>query len=171
MKALRYLFLMLMAGVLFSGCEKDTPLFEDQENVELKRAQVTIPFKGKFQAEPHPDIPGRYMVSGNATHAGKLNPQESFYQFTNVELVEIDGQPFWQLEGYAKLVGANGHGFEATLLSHQTLGFPSTFQGKLFITPGTGTGQFTGATGTIDTSGGANLEGIYMTARGHLVYN
>jgi hypothetical protein len=171
MKALRYLFLMLMAGVLFSGCEKDTPLFENQENIELKSANVPIPVKGKFQAEPHPDIPGRYMVSGTATHAGKINPLESFYQFTSAVIVEIDGQEFVQLEGFTKLVGANGHGFEATFLSHQTLGFPSTFKGKTFITPGTGTGQFTGATGTLDSSGGANLEGIYMTISGSLVFN
>lgn len=170
MKALRYLFLMLMAGVLISGCEKDTPLVDDQENVELKRAQVTIPFKANCQALPHPEIPGRYMVSGTATHAGKLNPQESFYQFTSMEIVEIDGQPFWHLEGFAKLVGANGHGFEATLWSYQTLDLTS-FYGKVFITPGTGTGQFQGCTGTLDSSGGVGPEGLFMTISGPLVYN
>lgn len=171
MKTLRYLFLMLMAGVLISGCQKDTSLFEDQKNVELKLVQFTKPFKGNFEAEPHPEIPGRYMVSGNATLAGKVNPEESFYQFTHMEIVEIDGQLFLQLEGWAEIVGANGHGLKATLLSYQTLGFPATFQGKLFVIPGTGTGQFQGCSGTIDSSGEVGPEGLFMTVNGHLVYN
>lgn len=158
MKALRFLILMLMAGVLFSGCEKDTQMAD-------------ILFEANCRAEPHQEIPGRLMVSGTATHAGTINPQESFYQFTSEEIVEIDGQLFWHLEGFAKLVGVNGHGFEATFMSYQTQGFPSTFQGKVFITPGTGTGPFKGYTGTLDSSGGANLEGIYMTISGNLVYN
>ncbi|MFO7658928.1 MAG: hypothetical protein R6W78_17855 [Bacteroidales bacterium] len=130
-----------------------------------------ILFEANCQAEPHPEISGRLMVSGTATHAGTINPQESFYQFTSEEIVQIDGQTFLQLEGFAKLVGVNGHGFEATFMSYQTQGFPSSFQGEVFITPGTGTGPFKGYTGTLNSSGGVDFEGISMTISGNLVYN
>ena len=172
MKALRYFLLMLMAGVLLSGCEKDTPLFEDQEDVELKSAQAPIPFKSNNRAVYHPEIPGRYMIHGTATHAGKLNPQESFYQFTSMVPTEIDGEMFMYLEGYGKMVGANGHGMEFTFWSYQTLDYTS-YHGQIILTPGSGTGQFTGATGILNSSGGALPEDdfVFNKITGYLVYN
>jgi hypothetical protein len=112
------------------------------------------------------------MIHGTATHAGKLNPQESFYQFTSMVPTEIDGEMFMYLEGYGKMVGANGHGMEFTFWSYQTLDYTS-YHGQIILTPGSGTGQFTGATGILNSSGGALPEDdfVFNKITGYLVYN
>lgn len=168
MKTLMYFF--VMALIVMAGCAKDYTMFETHDNLELKRAKVTIPFNSDNRAVAHPVIQGRYMISGTATHAGKINPQESFYQFTSMVPIEINGEPFLHLAGFGKLVGANGHGMEFTFWSYQTMDL-SSYQGEIMLTPGTGTGQFAGATGTFNSSGGA-VPGEYTFSKitGYLVY-
>ena len=169
MKTLMYFFVMVL--IVMAGCTKDETMFEPQENLELKKAKVPTPFKADCQAVYHLEIPGRLMLSGNATHAGKINAEESYYQITSMVPTEIDGQLYMRLEGFGKIVGANGHGMEFTFWSYQTLDY-SSFQGQVIITPGTGTGQFKDIKGTLESSGGVDVAGdfVFMTIAGYLVY-
>ncbi|MFZ5431062.1 MAG: hypothetical protein ACOZDD_12575 [Bacteroidota bacterium] len=169
MKTLMYLF--VMALIVLVGCAKDDTMFEIRDNLELKKAKVPIPFKADCQAVYHLDIPGRLMLSGNATHAGKINDKESYYQVISMVPKEMDGQLYMRLEGFGKIVGANGHGMEFTFWSYQTLDY-SSFQGQVLITPGTGTGQFKDCKGTLESSGGYDVAGdfAFMAITGSLVY-
>jgi hypothetical protein len=164
MKTLMYCF--VMALIVMAGCSKDDTMFESQDNLELKKAKVPIPFKADCQAVYHLEIPGRLMLSGNATHLGKFNAEESFYQFTSVVPTEIDGQQFLALKGFGKIVGANGHGMEFTFWSYQSMEY--IFKGKVEII--SGTGKFAGCKGTLESSGGYDVAGdfAFMTITGSL---
>jgi len=96
MKTIMYLFLVVI--LVIAGCSKDNTLFENPNNPELKKAKVPIPFKADCYALPDmesdpilisgldPSNPNNYfasrlIVSGTATHIGKIDAEKSFYQF------------------------------------------------------------------------------------------
>ena len=100
---LKFLFLTVAALLfLFNGCNKDT-FFEEESNIELKKANVPIPFKGEVCMEYNYDVPlmhvdgtpygpipdlylsGEAWLSGNVTHMGKLT-DESWMKGINASL-------------------------------------------------------------------------------------
>jgi hypothetical protein len=167
MKKLRYL--LVMAVILIAGCATDDTMFETQDNLELKSANATIPFKADCWAIPNMDTPGRLDVGGTGTRLGKINPEESFYQFlTNGEGEDEHGVPCYHLTGFGKMVGANGDGMEFTFKSRQYL--DGSFIGVAEITPESGTGKFKGSTGSIDNFGATTMDGIWFKAIGYLEF-
>jgi hypothetical protein len=184
MKTLKYF--IVMAVILIAGCAKDDTMFENQDNLELKKAKVPIPFKTDCWALPdwesapilieglNPNDPNSYsltrmFIGGTGTHFGKINPEESYYLFDSMVLgVDEDDVPCVHLTGVGKLVGANGDGLEFIFCSRQY--FDYRFFGKGEIKPGSGTGKFKGSTGSYDSWGGRNGNDIWLKGNGFVVY-
>ena len=186
MKTLMYLLLVTI--LVIAGCAKDETLFENQDNLELKKAKVPIPFKADTYAVPDinselilvegldPDNPASYfhcrlLCSGTGTHIGKINPEKSFYTHEKIVFFMEKGQPFTLNTGTGIIVGANGDGIEFTFESKQSV-IDGSFAGTNTIIPGTGTGKFKGATGTLNVVGGWHEDGIglWIKNEGYVVY-
>jgi hypothetical protein len=172
MKALKYL--IVLAVIFIAGCEKDDTMLEGNRanghnDIELKRANVSIPIQVDCWAVYHDLLPGRLKVGGTGSHFGKINPEESFYQFMGmVEDLDQEGVGCMRLWGFGKMVGANGDGMEFTFVTYQ---YPDrSFTSKGLITPGTGTGKFKGATGLFDIYGGGDDTGIWFKGSGYMIY-
>ena len=186
MKTLMYLF--VVAILVLAGCAKDDTLFENPDNLELKKAKVPIPMKADLYAvldmdsEPilvvglNPDDPNSYnpsrlIVSGTGTHFGKIDAKKSFYEFDRMEFTVENGIPFLINTGTGVLVGANGDGLKyAFRVQHSLLDGSS--EGVAQIIPGSGIGKFEGCSGTIDIVGGWHQSGVgsWLKLQGYLVY-
>jgi hypothetical protein len=184
MKALMYFF--VMAVIVIAGCAKDESMFEDQGNLELKKAKVPVPFKANLYAAPDwssdllliegldPEDPGSYIPSklnssGTATHLGKIDPEKSFYVLEKLVLFFKDGLPYMDIMGKGIVVGANGDGFEYSVKALQSL-LDGNSNGIIEIIPGSGTGKLEGSTGTINTVSGNSDDGIWFKCEGYLVF-
>ena len=95
MKTLGYLF--VVAIIVIAGCTKDYTEDVNMGSVELKKARVPIPMKvectglldytsemllrpGNFDpALPESWFPKRTIISGNGTHFGKLDVDNSYF--------------------------------------------------------------------------------------------
>ena len=172
MKALKYFF--VLAVILIAGCGKDDVMLEGnrgrgRDNVEVKRANVPIPIKVDCWAVYHDHLPGRLIVGGTGSHFGKINPEESFYQFTGMEPdLDEDDEECMRLWGFGKMVGANGDGMEFTFVTYQYA--DRSFTSKGIITPGTGTGKFKGTTGSFEVYGGGDDTALWFKGSGYLIY-
>ncbi len=45
----RLMYLIVLAILVIAGCAKDDTIFEEPGNLELKKANVPIPMKGRFE--------------------------------------------------------------------------------------------------------------------------
>lgn len=186
MKNLMYLFVMSI--LIIAGCAKDDMFFENQNNLELKKAKVPIPFKADLflspdmESEPilieglDPNDPASYQISrlfciGTATHMGKLDPVKSYYKHDKLVFFMEDNQPFSLNTGKGIIVGINDDSMEFTYEIKLSL-IDGSFTGTNKIIPGTGTGRFEGCTGTIYTVGGLTEDGTgaWSINEGYLVY-
>ena len=188
MKNLMYLF--VVAILVIAGCAKDDTLFENPDNLELKKAKVPIPMKANCQAiwdEESDlisvDIPlgngdvivisnfSKLILSGTGTHLGKIDAEKSFYVAKSaVFFINDAGIPYLHIAGDGKVVGANGDSFEAIYWTDQSL-VDNTWFGVMEITPGTGTGKFKGCSGTCDIlDGRSDNNGTYFKLDGYLVF-
>jgi hypothetical protein len=166
MKTLRYL--LVLAIVLIAGCTKDSGIMDNQE-LELKRAKVPIPYKAEGRIVKDPVMPGLYWMNGVASHLGKIDSDQSFYQITSIVPTSIDGEIYLKLGGFGKLVGANGDGMEFTFWSYQHSIY-GTYKGQTSIIPESGTGRFKGCTGILDSEGAVDAEGASFLTTGEVVY-
>ena len=119
MKTPIYLFVIVM--LLFAGCAKDEMFTDNMNNPELKKAKVPIPMKIEYcgtsdwsagaisYGDPSTALPARMIVSGKATHMGKLNSEKSFWVAEVYEpRVDSEGVTYLFQSGTGHLVGANG---------------------------------------------------------------
>jgi hypothetical protein len=169
MKALK--FLLALAVIFIAGCDKEDAMLEGNrgrghDNIGAIRANVPIPIKVDCWAVYHDLLPGRLKVGGTGSHFGKINPEESFYQFAGME-PDLD-KGCMRLWGVGKMVGANGDGMEFTFVTYQYADRSFTSEG--LITPGKGTGKFKGATGSFDVYGGGDDTGLWFKGNGYLIY-
>lgn len=186
MKTLSYFF--VIAILVIAGCATDDTLFETQDDLELKKAKVPIPFKADLFLSPDyesdfiliegldPNDPSSYTISrlfcsGTATHMGKLDPVKSYYTLDKLVFFMENGQPFTLNTGTGIIVGANGDSMEFTFEMKQSA-IDGSFSGTNEIIPGSGTGRFKGCTGTINTVGGWPEEGpgAWSINEGYLVF-
>jgi hypothetical protein len=186
MKTLGYL--IVLAVLVIAGCAKDDTQFENQDNLELKKAKVPVPVKADCFAtwDTESDllpfyIPGqgvmytysRLNVSGTCSHVGKLNPETNFYVLESITFfMGDDGLPYTLNLGSGKLVAPNGDEIGFTFEVKQSFDENKSYTGKTFITPGTGTGKFKGCTGTFDEVGAIDYikDGTWYKIDGYLVY-
>lgn len=167
------MYLFVGAILIIAGCAKDDTLFENQDNLELKKAKVPIPFKGEGWSVPDMESSTKYFIGGTGTHLGKINSKQSYYDFQTQDYIEVDGLPFLDLTGVGKLVGANGDSFEFNFSTRESL-IDYNLQGRIDIIPGSGTGKFKGCSGSFDNVGGPDVNGVYFFVfklEGYLVYN
>jgi len=172
MKTLMYLF--VMALIVMAGCAKDDTMLEAQDNLELKKAKVPIPFKGEFYAAPDMDsepltitlpwggntnIPSRMIVKGTASHFGRVNSEKSYYEFKTYQLYFDEGVLFSYNTGIGVIVGANGDSMEFTWWVRQNR-VTGDYYGDNEIVPGSGTGKFKGCTGSGKTVGWFHEDGV-----------
>jgi hypothetical protein len=184
MKTLSYFF--VIAILVIAGCATDDTLFENHDNLELKKAKVPIPFKydayvvqdkesdlilieGLDPEDPKSYVLSRLICSGTATHMGKIDPEKSFYILEKMELFFENGIPYTKNTGKGILVGANGDCIEFTFTVLQNA-IDFTCTGVNEITPGKGTGKMDGCTGSIYMSGGVFGEGFLFKCEGYLVF-
>ncbi|MBW6535309.1 MAG: hypothetical protein K0B11_09890 [Mariniphaga sp.] len=186
MKTLMYF--LVLAILVIAGCAKDDTMFENQNNLELKKAKVPIPFKydayvvwdeesdlvlieGLDPNDPASYAYSKLICSGTATHMGKINSEKSFYTLEKLVLFFEDGIPYTRNTGKGILVGANGDGFEFSFTVVQNA-IDKTCNGINEIIPGTGTGKLEGYTGTIFMSGGLveDRSMFLFECEGYLVY-
>ncbi|HSO85664.1 MAG TPA: hypothetical protein VLQ91_03875 [Draconibacterium sp.] len=170
MKTLSYLF--VMAVILIAGCAQDDTMFETPESMELKSAKVPIPLKGEGWSDPDLQSSTRLIIGGIGTHLGKINSEQSYYDFKTQNYVEVDGLPFFDLTGFGKLVGANDDSFDFTFSTIQSL-VDYSLVSKCDITPGSGTGKFKDCTGSFNTVGAPDVSGVHLYVfkiEGELVY-
>ena len=172
MKTLISFFAIVM--VFFAGCAKDYTINEEINSVELKKANVPIPFKadlcavpdmnGEFYLYPIPGIdpsdPNNYcasrmLIGGNGTHLGIVYPETSYYEVDSTVFVMEDGHPFFLQSGTGKFVAANGDKFEVTWWAKISLP-DRNWVGEFEIIPGSGTGKFEGVSGLLPAVGQAN---------------
>ncbi|MBW6536662.1 MAG: hypothetical protein K0B11_16765 [Mariniphaga sp.] len=166
MKTLMYFF--VMAVIVIAGCAKDDTMFETQDNLELKKAKVPVPFKADCFAVFDVEIYWKLWVSGTATHIGKID-EKSFYIIEATEYME--GVPYHINTGSGKLVAANGDCSDITFWVKQS-DIDGSYTGTITFTPGTGTGKLEGVTGTCNMVGGMDYEkgGTWFKLDGFLVY-
>lgn len=187
MKTLMYL--IVLAILVIAGCAKDDTMFETQDNLELKKAKVPVPFKadlyivtdlesdvilveGLNPEDPSSYTKSRLIVSGTGTHLGRINAEKSFYEFESLKFfLDENGYPFLLNTGAGIIVAANGDSFEFTFSIKQDV-IDRSWSGTNEIIPGSGTGKFEGCSGTIEAVGGHHEDGIGMwcIAQGYLVY-
>jgi hypothetical protein len=173
MKTIMYFF--VMALIVMAGCAKDDTMPQTQDNLELKKAKVPIPFKAELYASPDMDsepltvilpwggnisIPSRMIVKGTATHFGRVNSEKSYYEFKTYELYfDEDGRLFSYNTGIGVMVGANGDSMEFTWWVRQNRK-TGDYYGENEVVPGSGTGKFKGATGSSTTVGWYHEDGV-----------
>lgn len=186
MKTLMYL--LVLAILVIAGCAKDDTMFETQDNLELKKAKVPIPFKADLYIVPDREsdkilVEGldpedsssyansRMIVSGTGTHLGKINTEKSFYEFENLKFfLDENGYPFTLNTGAGIIVAANGDSFEFTFKIIQDV-IDYSWSGPNEIIPGSGTGKFEGCSGTLEAVGGWQDDvGDWCIIQGFLVY-
>ena len=148
MKKLIYLF--TIALLIFASCVKD---FTNDVNLDLKKAKVSIPFKGSFCTNPQAPDPskpyGFALITGTATHFGEFITEKSYMYYT--------GQT--QVSGV--MTAANGDGITWV---HDLILTPNpdgtvTVTGIVTVTGGTG--RFEGISGTFNPIGKFNpLTGV-----------
>ncbi len=180
-------YFFVMAILLIAGCAKDDTLFENQDNLELKKANVPVPIKADCFAIPDTESDliawnigddiyysySRLNVSGNSSHIGKLNPETNYYVFESITfLIGDDGLPYTLNTGHGKLVAPNGDEMEFTFEVMQSFDETSSYTGKTYIVPGSGTGRFEGCNGTFDEVGAVDYAkgGTWFKMDGYLVY-
>lgn len=182
MKTLGYF--LVLAILVFAGCTKDDVLFENQDNLELKKAKMPIPFKADCYAItdiesdliPIIGIDGylvhsRLIISGNATLFGKLDNQKSYYEAESlVFFIGDDGLPYTLNIGKGKVVAANGDSMEFTFNVTQSFDETNSYTGKAEFIAGSGTGKFMGCSGSCETFGGDAEGGTWFKINGYLVY-
>jgi hypothetical protein len=185
MKALMYFF--VMAVIVIAGCAKDDTMFETQDNLELKKAKVPIPFKADILAfyDTESDLLAwnigddtyysysRNILTGTGTHLGKIDAEKSFLLLESIVFfIDDDGLPYTLNSGKGKLVAANGDSFELTFQVKQGYDEFATGIAQNDIIPGSGTGKFEGCSGSIESIGVIDYEkGAYrIKADGYLVY-
>lgn len=186
MKTLMYL--LVLAILVIAGCDKDNTMFETQDNMELKKAKVPIPFKadlyivtdwesdkilveGLDPEDSSSYANSRMIVSGTGTHLGKINTEKSFYEFENLKFfLDENGYPFTLNTGAGIIVAANGDSFEFTFKIIQNV-IDYSWSGPNEIIPGSGTGKFEGCSGTLEAVGGWQDDvGDWCIIQGFLVY-
>ena len=187
MKTLKYL--IALAIVVIAGCSKDYTADDIPAVPELRRANVPIPIKLDLSAVPDMEsdlifipIPGndpydpasyltsRFIISGNGTHLGKVDSNNSYYEITVIEFQEEDGMPFLFQSGPAILMGANGDYFEYIWWAKASL--PDfNWVGEIEIQ--SGTGKFEGCSGSCDMAGYFDLVNLinFWNAEGFMVFN
>jgi hypothetical protein len=185
MKALLYFF--VMAILLIAGCAKDDTMFETQDNLELKKAKVPIPFKADCFGYPDTESDliswnigddiylsySRIIITGTGTHLGKINSDKSYYEFESiVYFTDDDGIPYTMNSGKGKVVAANGDSFEITFQVKNLFDENASYTGNACIIPGSGTGKFEDCTGTFGTVGASDYAkgGTWFKLDGYLVY-
>ncbi len=184
MKTVISFFFIMM--IMFVACTKDQ--FVQEENLELKKAKVPVPLKADFCFTPNmegafdangfpnmdvlmlivgldPQKPTSYLprsgwLSGNATHAGKLQMMES--PMTAVSAKFENNKVVWVTTG--KNTAANGdyYFYDATSYSNPMDG---TFTGDVYMRDGIG--KFKGMTGTVQMVG----QGTCWHAEGTMIYS
>ncbi len=168
----KLMYVLVAATLLIAGCSKDDSLYQNPNNMELKKAKVPIPIKGEGWSDPDPRSNTRLLIGGTGTHLGKIEADKSYYDFYAQEYIEIDGLPFVDLTGIGKLVGANGDSFDFTFTTRQSL-TDYTLISTSVITQGSGTGKFKGSSGSFNTVGKPDVSGEHLyvfTIEGYLEY-
>ncbi|MBW6536663.1 MAG: hypothetical protein K0B11_16770 [Mariniphaga sp.] len=183
MKALIYFF--VMAVIVIAGCAKDDTMFETQDNLELKKAKVPVPFKAdlymvldlnsELMEVPLPGGGIFYaktggILSGTCSHMGKIDAEKSYCYFKNmVFMLDEQGNPCSEQTGTGIIVGANGDSMETTWWNRQSW-VDGSYIGTIDITKGTG--KFEGCSGSGTTVGGWHDDGvgIWQKSEGYLVY-
>jgi hypothetical protein len=181
------MYLLVVAILVIAGCAKDDTMFETQDNLELKKAKVPIPFKAELYATPDMEseimvvplpwgenryVPSKMIVSGTATHFGKINSEKSYYEFKTMEFYYDENDKLISYQtGLGILVGANGDSMEFNWWIKQSTETGDYF-GENEIIPGSGTGKFEGCSGSASTVGGwhENGLGVWFIVHGFLVY-
>lgn len=183
------MYFFVMAVIFIAGCARDDTMFETPDNLELKMAKVPIPIKADLVAVPDMEsdlilvsgldpnnpgnyYPGRMIISGTVTHAGKVDDEKSYYEFEKIEFVIENGIPFTNQSGTGLMVGANGDSFEYTWWVKQSQ-LNGDYVGGMKITPESGTGKFKHSSGSGDIVGGWNQDrtGVFFNINGYLYYN
>lgn len=161
-----FFFIMMMMLV---ACTKDQ--FVPEENLELKKAKVPIPMKADFCASPAPDatpmsipgtqivLPNKMLVSGNATHMGKVITEKSICVVNELNFFnepDADGNPHFFLKqvGTGVMTAANGDSYPITWWGKTSLA-DWTYIGE--VTMFSGTGKFEGMTGTVQMIGAVDM--------------
>ena len=172
MKTLISFFAIVM--VFCAGCAKDYTSDENFSSVELKKANVPIPFKADMCAVPDMasdpvflPIPGndpanpssyckkRMVISGTGTHLGSVaGSGTSYYEVDGTDFMVEESKPLLYQYGTGILVGANGDSFEFTWWVKSYLP-EQNWEGEFEITPGSGTGKFLGISGVLPSIGQA----------------
>lgn len=159
MKTLTCLFLLAMLAI--AGCAKDDPIDENP-----------IAFKSECWSVPDLKVSSKYMIRGTASHLGKINTEQSYFDFKTVKYMKIDGFPFFDMRGMGKMAGVNGDSFEFNFKISQSL-TDQHLGGKIDIIPGSGTGIFKGCCGCLDIIGRINAKEVHsfvFTMEGALVF-
>jgi hypothetical protein len=154
-----FFFIMMMMLV---ACTKDQ--FVQEENLELKKAKVPVPMKADFCASPAPDatpmaisgtpivLPNKMLVSGNATHMGKVDTEKSYTLVESLKLSE--DQLFLEQTGTGVMTAANGDSYPITWWLKTSLA-NWTYIGEVKMFDGTG--KFKGMTGTVQMVGAVDM--------------
>jgi len=162
MKTLISFFVIMM--MMFVACTKDQ--FVQEENLELKKAKVPVPMKADFCASPAPDatpmsipgtqivLPNKMLVSGNATHMGKVITDKSVCIVKTLEFLVEDEKPFLKQTGTGVMTAANGDSYPITWWGKTSL-IDWTYIGE--VTMSSGTGKFEGASGVVTMVGTVDL--------------
>jgi hypothetical protein len=199
MKACVKMLICMIITVMHFSCEKEPEFINRSVNTEaLKRANVSLPFQAEskgavvslpFKADcwavpdwnsapiliegldPNSYSLSRLIVGGNGTRLGKINPEGSYYVFDSMKFVMDNGMPFVELEGVGKITGANGDSMEFDFKSLQSaLPGDRPFTGEINIIPGSGTGKFEGAIGSLKSHGATTPDGIWFKVDGYLTF-
>jgi hypothetical protein len=185
MKSLLYFF--VMAILLIAGCAKDDTMFETQDNLELKKAKVPVPFKADLLGfyDTESDLLSwnigentyysysRNILTGTGTHLGIIDAEKSFLLLESIIFcMDDDGLQYTINSGKGKIVAANGDSFEFTFRVKQLFDETASSTSKNDIIPGSGTGKFEGCSGSIDSVGAIDFAkgGYRFKVDGYLVY-
>ena len=175
MKTMIYLFALVM--LIFAGCAKDEMFDQNNGSLELKKAKVPIPMKADFCMTPDMSLPpihieglpfdkpeyylpGGGWMSGNATHVGKLQMEESPATF---EVATFNPATYiTELKCHGTATGANGDKFDWDAIMYMLP--DKSFTGVVEMS--NGTGKLEGATGTVVMIG----SGMCWSAEGFMKY-
>ena len=94
-------------------------------------------------------IASKMKISGNGTHVGLVNANESFYVIDEFTLIFEENVPLLYQVGTGHIVGANGDSFDYEWWAKATLDL--NYTGEIVLTGGTG--KFEGCSGTLDMTG------------------
>lgn len=157
-KMKKLLFLFLSLGILFTGCDNDVLVPDATNDAALKSSHVKmVPLRGEIQS--HVDvydngIPLMGTLSGQMSHLGKLNMEESVW--TTNSLTIDDGIITWEMTG--KLCAANGD-----LVHYNLTGVFDMVKNELDADSEIvgGTGRFKFAEGYMEITGYAEFDATY----------